>query len=263
MRSDVKTAKILLNLNALRLSPLAVPAIDDRLDDATTEIIDEFQRRVCGVASPDGRIDPGGRTLRALQEGIPDEGVAVEQIAGICINASLDTVRTFHPFLVSQMKENQIDTPLRMAHFLAQLAHESGEFRFTEELASGKAYEGRADLGNTQPGDGPRFKGRGLIQITGRDNYTAYGRDRGRDFITGENPKLLASDPLTAVDASCWFWNKKRINDLADKDDVLKVSIRINGRNRKTGLPNGFDDRKAKLARAKFFLRITGLAAAA
>jgi putative chitinase len=245
------------------MSAVTAPAIDDRLDEATVGIIDEFQRQVCLAAEPDGRIDPNGRTLKALQEGIAPDSVTLEQVAGICINASLDTVRKYHPFLVSQMKANGIDTPLRIAHFLAQLAHESGEFRFTEELASGKAYEGRQDLGNTQPGDGPRFKGRGLIQITGRDNYTAYGKDRGMDFITGDNPKLLASDPLTAVDASCWFWKKKKINDLADQDDVLKVSIRINGRNRETGLPNGFDDRKAKLARAKFFLRITGLAATA
>jgi putative chitinase len=257
VRPDVKTAKILLNLNVQRLTPVLPPAIDETMDDATVAAIEEFQRRI-GSASPDGRIDPNGRTLKALQEGIPADTLTVEQIAGICINAGLDTVRTYHPFLISQMQANQIDTPLRMAHFLAQLAHESGEFRFTEELASGKAYEGRADLGNTRPGDGPRFKGRGLIQITGRNNYTEYGTDRGKDFVTGDNPKLLATDPLTAVDASCWFWNKKKINDLADKDDVLKVSIRINGRNKGTGLPNGFEDRKAKLTRAKFFLRVAG-----
>jgi putative chitinase len=255
-RPDVKTVKILLALNAPRLSPLAAPAaLDGNLDPHTQELIEEFQRRVTGNLNPDGRVDPRGKTLQALQEGIP-AGLTVEQLAGIAINAKLDAVRRFHPFLVSQMTANGIDTPLRIAHFLAQLAHESGEFIYTEELADGTAYEGRVRLGNTKPGDGPRFKGRGLIQITGRSNYTDYGKECGKDFITGDNPQLLATDPLTSVDCSCWYWKKHDLNRFADKDDVLKVSIGINGKN-KNGLPNGFEDRKAKLARAKFFLKVT------
>ncbi len=68
------------------------------------------------------------------------------------------------------MNENGINTPLRRVHFFAQIGHESKELIYSEEIASGRAYEGRFDLGNTQPGDGVRFKGRGLIQITGRAN---------------------------------------------------------------------------------------------
>jgi putative chitinase len=135
-----------------------------------------------------------------------------------------------------------------MAHFLAQTGHESGELRWTSEFASGSAYEGRAGLGNTQPGDGQRFKGRGLIQITGRANYTAYSKASGTDFTTDATAVLLSHDPATAVAASCWFWNMKGLNELADRDDFVGITRRINGGT------NGLAERAAILARARFFL---------
>ena len=140
-----------------------------------------------------------------------------------------------------------ITTPLRMAHYLAQIAHESGEFRYTKELASGKAYEGRTDLGNTYAGDGVKFKGRGLIQLTGRANYLAYGTFCGCD-ICG-NPDLLEK-PLDAVKSSMWFWQTHGLNALADKDDVRAVTRRINGGH------NGLEKRKMYLERAKKILGI-------
>jgi len=146
------------------------------------------------------------------------------------------------------MLESGISTPLRMAHFLAQLAHESGELRYAEEIASGDAYEGRADLGNSEPGDGRRFKGRGLIQLTGRSNYEAYGKTRGKDYTVSNKTDLLANDPFIAVDVSCWYWVENDLNSLADRDDIRAVTQAING-----GY-NGLEDRKAKLERAKFFL---------
>ena len=164
------------------------------------------------------------------------------------IHATANTIDKYFPLLNAAMRTYGITTPLQKAHFLAQLGHESGEFRFTEEIASGAAYEGRLDLGNTQPGDGKRFKGRGLIQITGRANYTAYGKFRGTDFTSDADAKQLSTNPSLAVDVSCWFWKTRGLNTLADADNVLGITKRINGGT------NGLSDRKAKLARAKFFL---------
>ena len=135
-----------------------------------------------------------------------------------------------------------IDTPLRMAHWLAQVAHESAELRYTKELASGKAYEGRKDLGNTQKGDGVKYKGRGLIQITGRANYAAYAKYCGFDVVA--KPELL-EQPVGAVKSAMWYWQTRGLNAWADKDDVLTITKRINGGT------NGLTSRKAYLARAK------------
>lgn len=135
-----------------------------------------------------------------------------------------------------------IKTQLRFCHFLAQLAHESGNFRYMEEIASGAAYEGRKDLGNTQAGDGKRFKGRGPIQLTGRANYRRYGQQLGIDFEN--NPEIVAI-PSVGLLVACKFWADNNLNALADQDDVAMITRRING-----GL-NGFEDRKNKLSMIK------------
>jgi putative chitinase len=135
-----------------------------------------------------------------------------------------------------------LDTPLRLAHFMAQLAHESGGFRYMEEIASGAAYEGRKDLGNTQPGDGKRYKGRGPIQLTGRLNYRNSGRTLGFDFEA--HPELVAI-PSVGLLVACSFWAGRRLNALADSDDIEAITKRING-----GL-NGIEDRKGYLKKAK------------
>lgn len=141
------------------------------------------------------------------------------------------------------MHEFEIDaTPLREAAFLAQIAHESGSLQFTRELASGAAYEGRKDLGNTEPGDGIRYKGRGLIQITGRSNYLDCGTALGLDLI-GE-PELLES-PENASRSAGWFWETHGLNELADKGDFLLITKRINGGT------NGYQERVAYYDRAK------------
>jgi putative chitinase len=135
-----------------------------------------------------------------------------------------------------------IDTPLRAAHFLAQIAHESDGFCTTEEYADGRAYEGRRDLGNIDPGDGPRYKGRGLIQLTGRMNYALTGKELGLDLVG--NP-LLVNDPITYLLVACNFWTRLRINTACDADDLYEVTRLVNG-----GL-NGLDSRLAYLTRAK------------
>jgi putative chitinase len=123
----------------------------------------------------------------------------------------------------------QINTPARQLCFLAQVGHESGSLFFTEELASGEAYEGRKSLGNTQRGDGIRFKGRGLIQITGRANYKAVGDALGVDFI--KTPMLLGGKNVNkcteaqlknAAMSAGWFWDSCKLNDIADKINITK-----------------------------------------
>lgn len=132
--------------------------------------------------------------------------------------------------LTAAMTEFGIDTPRRRASFLAQVAHESGQLRFTREIwgptPAQRTYEGRVDLGNTSPGDGFRYRGRGLIQITGRSNYRACGTMLGFDLLN--HPELLEG-PTLASRSAAWFWNKHGLNDLADKDNQVEICRRING----------------------------------
>jgi len=139
-------------------------------------------------------------------------------------------------------------SPLRVAHFLAQTCHESDGYVTTVEYADGTAYNGRADLGNTEPGDGPLYKGRGLIQLTGRTNYQQYGALLGLDLIGSPD---LAAEPATSVTLACAFWQLNGLNALADQDDITTITRRING-----GL-NGLPSRAAFLVSAKTALGIT------
>jgi putative chitinase len=135
-----------------------------------------------------------------------------------------------------------LGTMRRQAHFLAQIAHESDGFRTTVEYASGAAYEGREDLGNTQPGDGKRFKGRGLIQLTGRANYAEFGVALGVDLVA--NPVMASRFPYAALTAAL-YWRKRALNAAADADDIRGVTKKING-----GY-NGLAARQAYLKAAK------------
>ncbi len=117
----------------------------------------------------------------------------------------------------------------RIAAFLAQVCHESGSLRYVEEIATGDAYEDRKDLGNIEPGDGKRFKGRGLIQITGRTNYRLVGTALGFDFIS--EPEKLEL-PGAASMSAAWFWKVHALNELADIDTIesfKKITKAING----------------------------------
>lgn len=126
------------------------------------------------------------------------------------------------------MDEFAINTPKRRAGFLAQIAHESGSLRYLRELASGSAYEARADLGNTQPGDGMRFRGRGLLQITGRHNYRLCSI-----ALYGDERLLERPDLLESVQAACrsaaWYWSAFGLNEIADTGDIRRMTRRING----------------------------------
>lgn len=153
--------------------------------------------------------------------------------------------------LQSTLEKYKIDNTLRIAHFLAQTCHESAGFRTTEEFASGEAYEGRSDLGNTKPGDGKRYKGRGLLQLTGRANYRSVGK---KLKLKLEEDPLLAADPATSLLIACEYWKSRTINPDCNRDDIITVTRKVNG-----GL-NGIDDRRHYLTKAKAALaRITGL----
>lgn len=151
-------------------------------------------------------------------------------------------VERYYEGLEETYAQYEIFTPKRLRAFLAQIGHESNEFRAVEEYASGKAYEGRRALGNTQPGDGQRFKGRGLIQITGRANYAELAEALGIDFIS--SPDLL-KNPRYACLSAGWFWHKRKLNALADQEAFEQITRRING-----GL-NGYPHRLALYQKAK------------
>jgi putative chitinase len=136
---------------------------------------------------------------------------------------------TFALWLGQFMPDYAIVGELREAAFLATIAEESGELKYTRELGDDAyfaKYEGRLDLGNTEPGDGPRFRGRGLIQITGRSNYQEAQDALGVDYI--EDPTLMQS-PTEASRTACWWWQKHGCNALADIPDFKAVTRRVNG----------------------------------
>lgn len=139
-----------------------------------------------------------------------------------------------------------IDTPLRLANFLGQACHETGGFRFLKEIwgptKAQKGYEGRHDLGNTQPGDGKRFMGRGIFQTTGRANYTTTGQRLGLDLVN--NPVLLET-PDVAVLSACDYWDSRKLSALADAHRDDDITRKING-----GV-NGLAERRAYVAKAK------------
>ena len=142
---------------------------------------------------------------------------------------SLNTAKKFLPYLIQTCEKYKIDTPARQLCFLAQVGHESAGLFYTEELASGRAYEGRADLGNIHSGDGVRFKGRGLIQITGRANYQWLKNDMGIDFTSsptllgGKNAGLCSPEQLKyATRSAGWYWKNHDLNEIADRINLLE-----------------------------------------
>ena len=168
--------------------------------------------------------------------------ITLDDLRRICPLSKTTTLSSFVDPLNDAMTEFDISNVARETMFLAQVAHESGGFHYVQEIASGAAYEGRADLGNTEPGDGVRFKGRGLIQITGRSNYRQCGDSLALDLLA--NPELL-EEPTNAARSAGWFWQTHGLNQIADAGDFVHITRRING-----GV-NGLADRQAYLQRAQ------------
>ena len=171
--------------------------------------------------------------------------LTLEQLVKLT-GGKVEKVNVFYQHLVNAMKAYKIDTPLRQCHFLTQILHESGNLRYVEEIASGDAYDTRVDLGNTpeKDGDGRKYKGRGLIQLTGMANYAALRKDFKVDFV--RNPELL-KEPKYACWSAAWYWDCKlykrpiTMNGHADLDNFFKITYFVNG-----GY-NGLKDRIQKL----------------
>jgi putative chitinase len=175
----------------------------------------------------------------------------------------------FEP-LQETFEKYQINTPKRQACFIGQCMHESGGFKFLKEnlnysakalmntwpsrfpdmdtaekyerqpeKIANKVYSGR--MGNTEDGDGAKFIGRGLIQLTGKDNYKAFGEAIGEDLVS--TPQLVEQPRYAALSAG-WFWNKRGLNALADDMDITTLTVRINGGK------IGIEDRIAKINKA-------------
>lgn len=163
-----------------------------------------------------------------------------------CTGARIDRATEWLPHIEAAMQEFEINTPERQAAFLAQIGHESGGLHWVVEIwgptLAQSRYEGRADLGNTEPGDGTRFKGRGLIQTTGRANYIKTGEALGVDLVA--QPERLA-EPELAARSAAWFWQTHGLNELADAGDFMRITRRINGGT------NGYEDRLARWETSK------------
>lgn len=158
------------------------------------------------------------------------------------MNIPLARAQKWAPALTEAMAGGLINTRLRQATFLAQIGHESGSLVYSKELGGTSyfaKYDGRKDLGNTQTGDGARFCGRGLIQVTGRANYAKCSQTLFGDDRLLKNPEFL-EQPDWAAKSAVWYWSTRNLNALADQDRFTDITKAINGGT------NGLEDRKAR-----------------
>lgn len=158
------------------------------------------------------------------------------------MNIPLARAQKWATALTAAMEDGEINTRLRQAAFLAQIGHESGSLVYVKELGGPSyfaKYDGRKDLGNTQPGDGAKFCGRGLIQVTGRANYRTASQVLFGDERLLFSPELLEK-PEWAAKSAVWFWSTRNLNELADADRFTDLTKKINGGT------NGLEDRKAR-----------------
>lgn len=205
--------------------------------------------------------------------------VSLEELKTIFHKAKDKDVEQYCDAINECLRINEINTPLRIAHFLAQIAHESGCLHYTQEnlnysakalrsvfgkyfptdeeaeqfarkpeAIANRVYASRMGNGDEASGEGWRYRGRGFIQLTGKHNYESISRDTGVDLVN--NPDLCATDPKWIVETAGWYWSKHRLNAKADQDDLKGVTRAING-----GY-NGLSDREAYLNLAKSTLNI-------
>lgn len=203
--------------------------------------------------------------------------ITIEQLQKINKNQNRKECEYYIDALNKILPQFQINTNIRLAHFLAQILHESGNLKYKSENLNysasalrsvfakyfpndeiAKEYERKpekianrvycARMGNgiESSGDGWKYRGRGLIQLTGHDNYKACGEALKLELL--EDPDLLCNKSEVIVASACWYWNSRNLNALADKDDIVGITKKINGGT------NGLEDRKNNLTIAKSIL---------
>lgn len=208
---------------------------------AVSELQEAFKQPGATYASVMRRDRPWFRTWSTDGKQLDHELVTMAQAAAV-FNRQPSASQLAD--LNACLRRFNITTPARIRHFLAQCGHESGGLRWMLELASGEAYEGRKDLGNTQRGDGPRFKGAGAIQLTGRFNYQRFADAIGDPSVMDGAPYVATKYPFTSAG---YWWQQNGMNALVDAGaTVRKISARVNGRDP----ANGLADREAYYARA-------------
>ncbi len=213
---------------------------------------------------------------------VTGEGVNItpDQLKQILPHAKESNIAKFTPALDAELPKFRIATPLRVAQFIAQIGVESaslnatvenlnysanallrvfGKYFPTEAMANdyarqpekiaNRVYANRMGNGDEESGDGWRYRGRGLIQLTGKNNYETCGKEI--DQPLENTPEIVTQNPNIAVMTACWYWNSRNLNRYADRDDVKKITKLING-----GY-HGFDERKAFLAKAKEVLGVS------
>lgn len=205
--------------------------------------------------------------------------LTLEELYKINNNLNKSACEAYIRPLNDVLRQYNINTLLQVCHFLAQVLHESGNLKYEienlnysasalrsvfgkyfktdneaqeyarkPEKIANRVYANRMGNGSEESGDGWNYRGRGLIQLTGRANYTECGKAINSDLIN--NPDLICNDKEISIKVACWFWNKNNLNQYADKDDIISITKRVNG-----GL-NGIESRKEILERAKLVLKI-------
>lgn len=224
-------------------------------------------------------VIPEAVTNKASSDAENAVQLTLEQLQAILNTSDSEKAERYLAGLNECFDRYQINTSLRIAHFMAQVCHESGNFKFTSEnlnysakalrgvfgkyfpsddmadeyarqpeKIANRVYASRMGNGDEQSGEGWAYRGRGLIQLTGKDNYQNFSESCDVDVIA--NPDLVAQDPALCVSAAAWFWDSRSLNRYADDDDIKTVTKRING-----GY-NGLEDRQEKLDNAKNVLGI-------
>jgi len=166
----------------------------------------------------------------------------VKLLHAVAPDGAAKIVADFAASMPEVVAHAELTSPARLALFLAEVGEESAGFKAVVEYGTGREYEGRRDLGNTHPGDGPRYKGRSPIMLTGRANYADYGQKLGVDLIN--HPEKAAEFPLAGLIAA-EFWKRKKLNRFADDHDIFDATKIINGGE------NGLSTRKLYYARAR------------